>query len=128
YLNDMQKLTEKVLIARWKSYMIFKHSGDARRHSPLYYKEIHVMDDRTLCVKEYNNDRPKTVLTTTEWSVNFINRKHYLYIPTHNLTFEIISVNHVVLVLLEIVTGEKTFYAKENTWNKYIDFNKEKTM
>jgi hypothetical protein len=124
----MQKLEEKVLIARWKSYMTFKHSGDVRRYTPYYYKEIHVMDDRTLTVREYNNDRPKTVLSTNEWSLNFFNKKHYLDIAAYKLTFEIITVNHVVLVLLETVSGEKTFYAKENTWKKYIQFNKEKTM
>ena len=65
------------------------------------------------------------MFTTRQWALEFDNRKHYLKIPEKKWTFEIITVNHTVMVLLENASGEKTFFSKENYWKSHLDSNME---
>jgi hypothetical protein len=124
----MQKLEEKVLMARWKSYKIFKHSGEIRLHNNSLFKEFYFSDDRTLVVKEYEKNKAETILQTNEWTLDFSNKKHYLFIPQKQLSFEIITVNHTVLVLLDTVSWDKIFLTREDCWTDFLQSNKEPVM
>src|SRR5947209_1223638 len=97
----MQKLEEKLLVTNWKSYKVFKQSGAIKLHSTSVYKELDFCDDGTLTLKECKAGRIEYVFTTRQWALDFTNKKHYLKIPEKKWTFEIITVNHTVMVLLE---------------------------
>lgn len=124
----MQKLGEKILIARWKSYKIFKNSGEIRLHNNTLFKEFHFSADGTLVMKDYKKNIAATILQNNEWTLDFSNKKHYLFIPKHRLSFEIITVNHTVLVLFDTVSWDKIFLAREDCWTDFLQSNKEPAM
>jgi hypothetical protein len=39
------------------------------------------------------------------------------------MAFEIITVNHTVLVLSDLASAEKIFFAKEQQWPEYVKAN-----
>lgn len=124
----MQKLEEQVLLARWKSYKTFKHSGEIRLHTSSFYREFCFTVDRMFTVKAYKGGKPETHLQTDQWMLEFNNSRHYLAVPREKLTFEIITVNHTVLVLLDMVSWDKTFFTKEALWPNYLQSNEMMVM
>jgi hypothetical protein len=124
----MQKLEERVLMASWKSYKVFQPSGAIKRHNPSHYQEFHFSGDGALTIKEYKKGLAENVFTTRQWVLDFRDKKHFLKIPQKKVTFEIITVNHTVMVLLENPSGEKIFFCKEDYWTDYLDSNKEVTL
>ena len=119
----MQKLEERALLARWKSYKTFKHLGEIRLHTNSLFKEFHFDDDRILTIREYKNDQAETILKTNEWILEFSNKRHYLKVPQIRLVFEIITINHAVLVLMDNTSMDKIFFAKEECWGNYLQSN-----
>ena len=63
--DEMQKLEERVLLARWKSYKAFKHLGEIRLYSTSFYQELHFTEERILILKESNKRRVETSVKQT---------------------------------------------------------------
>jgi hypothetical protein len=124
----MQKLEEKILQARWKSYKVFRHSGEIRLHTSSSHREFHFSDDRTLSIKECKKGEAEKVVETDQWILDFNNRKHYLKIPQNKMIFEIITVNHTVLVLLDNSSWEKIFLTREECWQDFLQSNSEMAL
>lgn len=124
----MQQLAEHVLMAKWKSFKAFQHSGEIQLHSASLFREYHFAEDHILTIKVCKGATVKLLLRTIEWMLEFSNKKHYLKIPSYKLTYEIITVNHTVLVLLDAASGEKTFFAKEASWQGYLNSNEKVLM
>jgi hypothetical protein len=124
----MQKLVEQVLTATWKSYKTFKHSGQVRLHTPQNFKEIQFAHTGGFSLKDYRGGKAETLLQTEQWTLEFKKRSHYVVLPQQKLTYEIITVNHTVLVLLDNTWWEKIFFAKEDFWRDHLQSNETITM
>jgi hypothetical protein len=119
----MQKLEESILTAKWKSYKSFKPSGEVRLHNASLFREFDFALDRTLTIKEFKASRTEKVVKTTDWVLEFHNKKHYLKLPSQKISLEIITVNHTVMVIMDNTSQEKIFLVKEPLWKNYLTTN-----
>ena len=120
---------EKLLHSTWRSFKAFKPSGGIRLHSEQVFQEWQFDPNKMLTVRSFREGIDQVVVKTDRWNLTFRNRRHYLEIPGERLTYEIITVNHTVLVL-QGCSGvmEKTFFARENHWQSFLQSNKEISM
>jgi hypothetical protein len=120
----MQELVESVFTGKWRSFKLFKHSGDIKLHTENSFDEFHFSADRQLTVKSYNTDNINLIVQSSQWSILFNNKRHYLNIIPSKLLYEVITVNHTVLVLASPARGEKVFFTKEEFWQKRLESNR----
>src|SRR5687768_11855969 len=119
----MQTLAEKPFIGKWRSYKLFKRTGDIRLDTEQRFKELEFSVDRLLTIRTYNKREVKTVVKTNEWALFFKDKKHYLAVACDQLLYEVITVNHTVLVLSDSASLDKAFFAKEAHWQEYLKSN-----
>jgi hypothetical protein len=115
----VQQLTKGLFLGAWKSYKIFLHSGEIKNHSKDKYLEFIFTDEEHLTIRAYENGRWKLLNENTDWNVIFKDKRHYLNINVRPV-YEVITINHVALVLMEIQSLEKFFCARPQTWERYI--------
>jgi hypothetical protein len=120
----MQELVESVFTGKWRSFKLFKHSGDIKLHTENSFDEFDFNADRQLTVKSYNSDNVDTIIQTDQWSVLFNNKRHYLNIVPSKLLYEVITVNHTVLVLADTTQRNKVFFTKQEFWQERLKSNR----
>ena len=120
----MEALAEKVFFGQWRSYKIFKRLGNIHLNSETEFQEFHFSPDRNLTISMVEGAKTKKITQTDKWTVTFQKSKHFLNIAAPKMSFEVITVNHTVLVLLDIASGEKTFLAKDHHWQEYLKSNR----
>lgn len=81
-------------------------------------------EDRTLNISLHEGGSVKNIVQTNNWTISFDNRRHLLTIQSPQLHYEIITINHTVMVLLDIISGEKIFFVREQLWKEYLKANK----
>ena len=119
----MEVLAEQVFTGKWRSFKIFKRLGDILLHSEKRFREFNFMCDRGLIIKEFEGAREQMLVNTDKWSISFQKKKHFLNILIPKIVFEVITVNHTVLVLLDVEQGDKIFLAREQQWLHYLKLN-----
>jgi hypothetical protein len=121
----METLAEKLFTGKWRSYKTFRQLGGIHLSTDSTFQEFEFSHDRNLTIKNYEGPRARTMVETDQWAITFQKRKHFLNISRMpKMIFEVITVNHTVLVLLDTLSGEKTFFAKNHHWTEYIKSNK----
>jgi hypothetical protein len=120
----MEALAEKVFTGKWKSFKVFKRLGDLLLHSERRFQEFEFVCDRTLIVRLHEGNRTELLAKTDQWNICFLKRKHFLTVLDPKMVFEVITVNHTVLVLFDLSSSEKIFFAKEQHWPEYIKANR----
>ena len=119
----MKLLADKIFTGKWRSFKIFKRLGDIILHSEKRFQEFDFFFDRTLTIKSYEGGFTELLARTDQWNISFQKRKHFLNIMIPKMAFEIITVNHTVLVLSDLASAEKIFFAKEQQWPEYVKAN-----
>ncbi len=119
----MQALAEGVFTGNWRSFKIFKRTGAITLQTNTQFSEFDFECNRELIIKKHNGSKTEQVAQTDEWTVVFQNKKHYISITKPKILFEIITVNHTVMVLADNNTGEKTFFARIANWQDYLQSN-----
>jgi hypothetical protein len=125
---NMKELTESLFKGTWKSYKAFRRSGEVKQHSSVYYYDYNCDDTKLLTIFLHNNGSSKKLAETKNWAINFNDKRHYLAIKDMDLNFEVITINHVAMVLMDLATDEKLFFARPATWEKYIKSNTPVTL
>lgn len=120
----MKTLAEQVFVGTWRSYKTFKRLGHIKLDTETNFQEFDFSADRTLTIKTYSGAGTSTTAQTNQWTISLLRGKHYLNILVPKMNFEVITVNHTVLVLLDVVSSEKTFFARNHHWAEYIKSNK----
>jgi hypothetical protein len=115
----MEQLLEKLYKGTFRSYKVFRPSGDMKLHSMSSFKELDINDNKVLTISVYNNNDIKTLLRTTDWEITLKNRRHFLFIDKRDV-LEVISINHAGMVLVDLTTEEKTFYARLIHWENLV--------
>lgn len=121
----MDVLAKHVFIGTWRSFKLFKRTGDILLDSPTRFREVEIDDAGSLTMRFHSGNHTGQMLHTTDWQVILRNKRHYLEIPAHKVHFEVITINHTVMVLGDMHGGEKTFYAKLQYWPGFVASNKE---
>jgi len=119
----MDVLAEQAFTRKWRSFKIFKRLGDILLHSEKRFREFNFLCDRRLIIKAFEGAREEIFVNTDRWSISFQKKKHFLNILIPKMVFEVITVNHTVLVLLDIDQGDKIFFAREQQWPHYLKLN-----
>ena len=115
----MEQMVERQLKGIFRSYKVFRPSGEMKLHSINSFREIDFNDNKVLTISVYNNDSIKTLLRTNNWTISLRNRRYFLHIDKND-TLEVISINHIGMVLTDLNTEEKTFYARLSSWEGFI--------
>lgn len=100
----------------WRSYKAFYATGGVKKHSPSAYMEIGRDEQDTLSFK-YSSDRPyHSTLPAGEWAISDDNKRSYLYLQGKRV-YEVLTLDKHDLVLVDLVKGEKIFFAPLADWN-----------
>jgi hypothetical protein len=121
----MDELAKTVFIGKWRSFKLFKHNGNIKFNSADDFKEFHFNSDDMLTIKEHKGGQSQQLAHTNQWTMEFKDRYYYLKLPLYKMIFEVITVNHTVLVLRDMADSEKIFLCKDLHWNTYLQSNKE---
>lgn len=119
----MHELVKSIFTGKWKSFKIFKRSGDVRLSSRERFVQFEFEADARLTISTYENGGVADTATADRWNVELKGKRHYMQIPQLKTVYEVITVNHTVMVLADTVTGEKTFFARDHNWEAYLKAN-----
>ncbi len=108
----------------WRSFKIFKNSGDIRLHNEMRFQEFQFTQERLLIITLFQSEKKNLLARTNQWNITLKNKKHFLDIGNPKMQYEVVTVNHTILVLSDISAQEKTFFARENVWSEYIKTSK----
>jgi hypothetical protein len=119
----MKDLIENPFIARWRSYKEFISNGVVKLHSSDFFQEISIDTNRLLTLTLYKNNRAQQLIETDGWVIELLKNKHYLKCTDKFYHYEVISVNHFAMVLLDLSTQNKLFFAKDEAWQDRLNTN-----
>ena len=120
----MEALAETVFIGVWRSFKVFKRTGAITLYTDKRFKEFQFMPDRHLIINIYDETNVKKLADTNQWSFSLKDKKHYLNIFAPKLSYEVVTVNHTVMVLADTVSEDKIFFARENCWQEHLISNR----
>jgi hypothetical protein len=118
----MHTLLEGVFTGKWRSFKVFRHSGDIKLHTDKRFQEFEFDSNRLLTIKTYDGGSVEKIAQTDQWTIELKNKKHFLHIDA-KLLYEVITINHTVMVLGELRTDEKIFFTKEAYWQEHLSKN-----
>ena len=121
----MRTLTELVFTGKWRSFKIFQPSGGIDWCTMKKFQEFSFTPDHHLVIKKFTTGVVDKLADTIHWSIDLDEKKHILHVEKPKMDFEVVTVNHMVLVLQEPSTGEKIYFSKEATWPSYIKSNQQ---
>jgi hypothetical protein len=119
----MLHLIASVLKATWRSFKVFSDNGSIRLSSAKRFKEITIDANGTLCCKSYGDHFVSDITKTDQWMVVLKNKKHFLEIHSKPV-YEIITVNHTVMVLYDLHCQEKIFFSRMEYWEQHLKTNR----
>lgn len=117
----MQELTQGLFIGKWKSFKTFRKSGEIKQHSTNYHQEFSFEDCNLLTIVHKRDGSTRKIADAQNWTISFKDRRHYLESEEIDLKFEVITINHTALVLQDLSTNDKLFFARPETWERYIN-------
>jgi hypothetical protein len=116
----MKELTQGLFIGKWKSFKTFRKSGEVKQHSLDYHQEFSFEDCNLLSIVHRINGTTRRIADAQNWTISFKDKRHYLESKDLDLKFEVITINHVALVLQDLSTNDKLFFARPETWEQYV--------
>ena len=119
----MNTLIKGIFTGTWKSFKIFKQLGAIAFSTKDQFTQFEFTGVANVVIKAHHHGRLTTIANSDNWTVELKNRRHYMRIPATKLHYEIITVNHTVLVLADVTSGEKTFFAREHQWQDRLNAN-----
>jgi hypothetical protein len=117
----LKQLTESLFYGVWKSYKAFQKSGNVANHTKANYLEFNFKADKQLLISRCSKGKDVLLNNTKDWAIIFKDNRHYLSIDGKVLMYEVITINHTTLVLMQRDTYEKFFCARPQTWEHYIE-------
>ena len=119
----MDHLFDKLLAGIWRSFKTFHENGAVKLNSETKFEEFIFDDEGNCTIQVYEGGRFHRQAEAAAWEISLKNGRHYLHIPALRANFELITVNHTVLVLHELLTGEKKFFSRKELWHEYLTSN-----
>ena len=118
----MKELTESLFQFNWKSYKIFESSGRVRSHTVNDYQEFDFDEKKILKITDYSKPHKGQVQKVLAWSVDVEQSKQLLNIQFRRsrIQYEVITINHTDMVLRNLDTQDKVFFAKTDAWKKLV--------
>lgn len=108
----------------WRSYKTFYFRGEVKHHDVTCYREVVITAEGDLILRSFSAFTQKQVIKKGAWQVHADEERRFLYLQGKK-AFEIITLEKTDLVLQDLVTGEKTFFAAIPLWQERIQPQKE---
>jgi hypothetical protein len=89
------------------------------------FTEMEFTGDKVLNIHVVEKEAVKNVARTNKWNIELKDKKHFLNVMDPKLKFEVITINHTVMVLKDESSGEKIFFVKEKDWYERLKTNNE---
>jgi hypothetical protein len=124
----MQELSKAVFTGKWRSFKLFKKSGDIKLFSTTNFKEFEFLREKEITIKHHYGNKEQQEVQTDQWNIVFKDKRHYLNISEPSLAYEVITVNHTVMILADTSTSDKIFFAKEEFWHSFLKSNQAMLM
>jgi len=116
----MLHLIEQYCKGTFRSYKVFRASGEVVQHSEDNFQEWDFNDNHVLTIAEYQNLERKIIVQTNKWTLTFNNKRYYIQIASVRMQIELITVNHTGLVVEDLSRREKIFFARLPAWEHFI--------
>ena len=120
----MDELTKTVFTGNWKSFKIFKQGGGIKLDSRETYQEFNFTPEHLLTIRHYKVGSMEKITHTDNWAVEVRGSRHYLHIAQPKITYEVVTINHTVMVLVEEGSSNKIFFAAAHLWQDRLRSNK----
>ncbi len=104
----------------WRSYKVFHFSGKVETHNETNYLQVSVDEEGTFTQLHAPPPTAATTFTSEQWHIKPIKNRWYIYLGKKQ-AYEIITLEPEDLVLMDIVQGEKIFFAKMPGWYRRIE-------
>lgn len=121
----MKAVAEPLLLDEWKSFKTFYPMGRMKLHSKNEYAQFSFLPGGQLSIRLYKEGTAETLAKGESWTLTVRHNSHYLSVLGKRLTYEIITVNHSVLVLRDVATDEKTFFTRARFWEDFLTTSRE---
>jgi hypothetical protein len=112
-------MKERVL-GIWRSYKVFYFSGKVEQHNATTYVEISVDEQEAFTFLQAQNKQSANVFPQGQWHMELFKNHWYIYLQKKQ-AYEIITLENEDMVLLDIMKGEKIFFAKMPGWRRRIE-------
>ena len=120
----MKELTKSVFTGNWKSFKIFKGGGEIKLDNTNSFQEFDFTRENLLTISQYRKTGSERIARTQDWTVELKGSRHYLCIAQPKTTYEIVTINHTVMVLAEEGSSSKIFFAAAHLWQDRLQSNK----
>lgn len=124
----MNLFAETVLLDDWKSFKVFLPKGRVKLHNRTEFTQFLFSPGEKLTIRFYSRSGQDTLVADEPWALELHKGRHYLYLPKKRLRYEIITVNHAVLVVRDEATDEKIFLTRDKFWNDRLAANQTTVM
>lgn len=121
----MNAVAESVLLDNWKSYKVFLPKGRMKLHNQSEFTQFLFSPGEKLTIRRHKSGGSETLAANEAWMLELHEGRHYLVLQDKALKYEIITVNHTVLVVRDEATDEKTFFARDRCWDDYLTTSRE---
>src|SRR5689334_8060391 len=105
----MDELAAQIFAGVWKSFKIFGSTGGITLCNRKRFIQFNFRADAVLDIQEHRDDDVTTIARSAQWNLSLENNKHFLKISDVKPIYEVITVNHHVMVLQDRRNGEKIF-------------------
>ena len=85
-------------------------------------------EEHRLTINRYTKGKLEKILKTDNWKVVLKGSRHFLLIENPVMSYEVVTINHTVMVLVEDKTMDKVFCAYEPFWEDHLKSNKTITL
>jgi hypothetical protein len=120
----MKNLAEHLFTGTWKSFKTFRRQGEIRVQNEQQYTEFDFIWNKELTIRNYKGNDVNVLVETDQWMIDFKDKKHFLQINSPKLRYEVITINHTVMVLADISSDEKIFFARTDAWKDFLNSNR----
>ena len=104
----------------WRSYKVFHFSGKVEAHNETSYLQVSVDEEETFTQLRAESRKSAISYTCDQWQIAQVKNRCYIYLQKRQV-YEIITLEQDDMVLLDIVKGEKIFFAKMPGWYRRIE-------
>ncbi|MDB5253476.1 MAG: hypothetical protein JWP27_2645 [Flaviaesturariibacter sp.] len=112
----MDALAKSVFTGHWKSFKMFRKSGDIRYDKTVPFREMEFESTGVLTIRQRDAGGIRTLAHTDNWRIELKNKAHYIHVTPEKLVFEVITINHTLMVLADTATSDKIFFARDCFW------------
>ena len=118
--TSMRILNKTNFYGNWRSVKVFMPSGNVKYSDANLFLEFEFNTERVFTIKNCADGLVDIIANEESWGLVIKRGKYYLRIPPLELSYEVITIDHNVMVLLDTSSQDKLFFAEVSAWRSYL--------